>query len=442
MVILYMKKIIIIFKGDKDMDVIVTPSALKGELVINPSKGICHRAIIAASLSKGISVLTNVSYSEDVETTIRAMESIGARFTREKNSLVVEGSDVKRMNNIINFNDSTSSMRFIIPILLTNSTEITFNGNQSIASKSIQLYLDLFDKQGIYYRKGTDSLPLYIKGAIKPGVINSSKDTPSQLLSGLLFALPLLDGDSWIEIDPKSKNEIHLDLTISVLKKFGITIEYEEDNHAFHIPGNQTYKSTSFFVEGDFSHAAFFFCGGCINGNLVLKNLNSCSKQSEFKIVDDIKFFGGNIIWRNNDTAIVSKSDTKSTVIDFINNKDLIPPLCVLAAFSEGETVFVNASNNKTKDSDRISALAEELSKMNIDITSYPDGLRVKGKSKVRGYLTVDARSDHRLAMALTIAALNADGPVRILNADAINKSYPNFYLDIMSLGGKIAFED
>ena len=216
------------------MDVRIKPGKLKGNVIIPPSKSLAHRAIIAASLAKGKSVISNIQFSQDIKATIAGMEALGAKITKYNDYLEIEGSDVKRVSNIIDANESGSTLRFLIPIALVSHEKITFAGHNRLVKRPLDIYYDLFDKQGIKYSHPEDSyLPLELEGKLKSGVYEVRGDVSSQFITGLLFTLPLLDGDSQIVITTKLESKGYIDLTLDILSLFGIEIPSEQNSHEY-----------------------------------------------------------------------------------------------------------------------------------------------------------------------------------------------------------------
>ena len=199
------------------MDVIITPNKLSGSVVIPPSKSLSHRAIIAASLAKGKSKISNVMYSNDIKATINAMRACGAKIVEYKYYLIIEGSDVIRKESVIDANESGSTIRFMIPIALVSNEEITFVGQNHLVKRPLDTFLEIFDKQGIKYERGEDYLPLKVNGGLKSGEFTVRGDISSQFITGLLYALPLLDGDSVIHISTEMESKGYIDFTIDIL---------------------------------------------------------------------------------------------------------------------------------------------------------------------------------------------------------------------------------
>lgn len=421
------------------MNVIIHPKKLKGDVIIPPSKSLSHRAIIAACLAEGESVISNISFSKDINATIGAMEALGAKVVKEGNTLYITGSKIKRVGDLIDANESGSTIRFMIPIALVSSEPITFSGKNHLVNRPLDSYFEIFDKLGITYTHPTEAyLPLHVNGGLKSGIYEMRGDISSQFITGLLYALPLLDGDSKIVITTNMESIGYIDLTLDVLKDFGIKVinnNYKE----FIIEGNQKYKPNNYTVEGDYSQTAFYLVGGALGNDINLLGMKEYSLQGDKKIIEDIKSMNGDVTFING-VLKCNPSDTIGSTIDFSQSPDLGPALTVLASLSEGTSHFVNASRLRIKECDRITCMLEELNKMGASITETYDTMTINGVKELKGCV-VDSHNDHRIAMALAMAASVSNGDVKILNAECVSKSYPHFWEDYIKLGGSVDFE-
>ena len=420
------------------MDVIITPNKLHGEVIIPPSKSLSHRAIIAASLASGKSKISNVLYSNDIKATINAMRACGAKIEEFEDYLIIEGSNVIRKENIIDANESGSTIRFMIPIALVANEEVTFIGHNHLVKRPLDTFLEIFDKQGIKYERGEDYLPLKVKGGLKSGEFTVRGDISSQFITGLLYALPLLDGDSIIHISTEMESKGYIDLTIDILKMFGIEIE-NRNYQEFYIKGNQKYKPCDYIIEGDYSQSAFFLVANALGADIKLKAMEEKSHQGDKKIIDDMKAFGFDSKFSNGE-LILSGNESKGAVIDFSQSPDLGPALTVLASLSKGRSEFINASRLRIKECDRITCMKEEINKLGGNVTELQDGMIIDGVDMFHGGV-VDSHNDHRVAMSLAMATLKMDGELKILNASSVSKSFPHFWKVFESLGGKIRYE-
>lgn len=420
------------------MNVIITPNKLEGSVVVPPSKSLSHRAIIAASLAKGKSKISNVLYSNDIKATINAMRACGAKIEEHEDYLIIEGSDVKRFENVIDANESGSTIRFMIPIALVNSEEITFVGHNHLVKRPLDTFLEIFDKQKIEYERGEDYLPLKVKGGLKSGEFNVRGDISSQFITGLLYALPLLDGDSIIHITTNMESKGYIDLTIDILAMFGIEIE-NRNYQEFYIKGNQEYKPHDYVIEGDYSQSAFFLVANALGANIKLKAMSEKSHQGDKKILKDMEDFGFKTSF-NNGELILTEKNPHSATIDFSQSPDLGPALTVLASLINGRSEFINASRLRIKECDRITCMKKELEKLGGRVTELSDGMIIDGVDRLQGGV-IDSHNDHRVAMAFAMASLKMDGELKIINASSVSKSFPHFWKVFEQLGGKVRYE-
>lgn len=422
------------------MNVTITPAKLKGSVVIPPSKSLSHRAIIAASLAEGKSVIKNIIFSDDIKATIKAMKACGATIDEYEDYLEITGSKVKRVSDVINANESGSTIRFMIPIALTIDEPICFMGENNLVKRPLNVFTDIFDEQGIKYEVGEDYLPMKVYNALRPGTYKVRGDISSQFITGLLYALPLLNGDSTIEITTKLESKGYLDLTMDILKKFGIVIE-TKDYKVFSIKGNQSYKPCDYTVEGDYSQVAFWAVANTLGASIEMKCMNKDSYQGDKKIIDDIRDFGGKVYFKD-DSLFADSVITHGATIDFAQSPDLGPILTVLAALSEGESKFINVERLRIKECDRVTCMVEELRKMGAILSDEGDHMYIMGVDNLSGSLELDSHNDHRIVMALAVASICSTSPIKIHNAGAIKKSYPHFFKAFESVGGIVAYED
>lgn len=414
----------------------ITPSPLKGDINIPPSKSLAHRAVICAGLSSGISNIDNIIFSEDIKATTMGMESFGIEINRKDESINIKGkSQLKLIKNNINCNESGSTLRFLIPIALFTGEEVSFEGRGKLVSRPLDVYYEMFKDQGIEYRNNNGQLPLTVKGILKPGTFYVKGNISSQFITGLMFALPLLAGDSKIMVTTELESKGYIDLTIDCMSKFGVKVE-NKDYKEFYIKGNQNYISRNYRVEGDFSQAAFWIVAGILGANVKCKDLNLKSLQGDKAILNIVKEMGADIKV-SEDFVEACESKTKGIVIDASECPDLVPILSVLGALSEGTTKIINAERVRIKECDRLKAMKTELTKVGADIEETQDGLIIRGKSSLKGGV-VDSWNDHRIAMAMAVASIKCEEPMIITNSEVVKKSYPEFWEDFKMLGGII----
>lgn len=417
----------------KMMNIKLRPSFLEGEVTIPPSKSYSHRAIICASLAKGKSRIDNIILSDDILATINALKAIGAKIDFSDNSLIINGVEkIELKENLIDCNESGSTLRFMIPILAGSAQEFQITGKKSLMNRPLTIYENLIDElNGVY--EHTDNIikikcNLISKEYIVPGNVSS------QFISGLLFVLPLLDGDSKVIIENEFESINYVLMTLDVMKKFGVIATLE--NKMIYIKGNQRYKNKDYFVEGDFSQMAFFAVAGTINGNIKCLGMNHNSIQGDKAILKVLKQMGAEIELIDNG-YIFRKYTTLGKVIDISQTPDLGPIIALVAALSIGVSELVGAKRLRIKESDRLESIYDTLTKLGVDVIIKEDSLIISGQGSLTGN-TVDSYNDHRIAMMASIASIRSDSYIELLDAKAINKSYPNFYEDFKSLGGII----
>ena len=419
------------------MKVLIRPKKLNGVIDVVPSKSYSHRAIIAASLSKGRSVIKNVLFSDDINRTITCCEAFGAKISKFENYIIVEGSKVLRVNESVNVGESGSTIRFMIPIMLINSMPMEFIGENNLVNRPLDAYYKIFDEQEIKYSHPNDKhLPLKTEGGLKSGEFSVLGNVSSQFITGLLFALPLLNGDSKINIIGNLESKAYIDLTLDILSLYNIEV-VNNNYESFYIKGNQEYVASDYVVEGDFSQAAFFLSMGVLGNDISLGCMNMESLQGDRKIIDDIKALGGNILYSDGLLKALP-SDLKGTVIDFSQSPDLGPVLSVLSSLACGNTKFVNAGRLRIKECDRITCVKDELNKLGANVSESETEMYFNGVEKLHGSLELDSHNDHRIAMSLAVASTICDTPLLIENAGCVKKSYPHFWSDFVKLGGDI----
>ena len=421
----------------------VYPAKLNGDIKIPPSKSMAHRAVICASLSGGISRLTNIDYSDDIIATIKAMESLGAVIVKKEDYLEVTGinsKDNKVKSNIererlIDCNESGSTLRFLVPIAALFDGINRFIGRGNLGKRPLDTYYNIFDEQGIKYSYKEGILDLRTEGKLKSGEFKVKGNISSQFITGLLFTLPLLDGDSKIIITTEMESKGYIDLTLSAIKDFGVEIinnNYKE----FIVKGNQNYKSRDYRVEGDYSQAAFFLCADALGNEITANDLKLDSLQGDKEVIDILERIGVKFESKNSSLIGKSNGQLKATVIDGSQCPDIIPVVTLVASICEGTTEIINAERLRIKECDRLAAVTSELNKLGADIKEKQDGLIINGVKKLKGGAEVWSHKDHRIAMTLAIASTVCEEPIIIKDYECVSKSYPEFWNDFKNVGG------
>lgn len=420
------------------MKIKIYPSKCSGEIKIPSSKSMGHRAIICASLANGKSIISNLDYSDDILATIDGMRKLGANIQCEKDRLIIEGIENfdSLKDKIIDCNESGSTLRFFIPIFSLTGEKISFTGRNRLLKRPQKIYEEIFKEQNLYYFQDEDKIE--IKGKLKAKEYFIDGNISSQFISGLLFTLPLLEENSIININPPFESASYIDLTMEVLKEFGITIN-KVTPLRFEIQGGQKYIAKDYKVEGDFSQLAFFAVLGALNNDLKCIGVKHNSKQGDKAIIDILKKSGVKIE-EIEEGYLIHKGKIKDCEIDLGDCPDLGPILNVLAMYGEGEFKIFNAGRLRLKESDRISAMEEELKKIGVEIETTEDEIKILGKKNYLGNIEVFGHKDHRIVMSLAIVGTILEKPIIIDGAEAVEKSYPKFFQDLESLNIKIEY--
>jgi len=411
------------------MERYLEPSIIKGTIKAPASKSMTQRAIAAALLADGQSIIHNPSYCDDSLAAMSIAVGLGARVEPQVNELKINGSAILKEPKL-NCGESGLAIRMFSPIAALYPAEIKMVGSNSLKKRPMFMIEEALNQLGVKCTSSGGFLPLTIEGPIVGGFCEIDGSVSSQLLTGLLMALPLATGNSEIRVN-NLKSKPYIDMTIQILKSFGITVE-NKDYNLFRIKGNQKYVPHSYIVEGDWSGAAFLLVAGAINGQLSVSGLRSDSMQSDKSIVNALEKAGAHII-SGEDQIDITRSELKAFEFDATESPDLFPPLVALASYCEGKSTIKGVSRLIYKESDRAKALKEEFGKMEIKIEIDDDLMYVIG-GKPQG-ARVESHDDHRIAMAIAITSLGASGKVSIRDSQCVAKSYPGFFDDLRHVG-------
>lgn len=418
----------------------VNNSKLKGVVQVPPSKSMAHRAIICAALSSGVSTIENIDYSDDIKATIDGMISLGASIEKDDDRLIITGAfnkDARRKAvRTIDCNESGSTLRFLVPVSLLFDGMTKFVGRGNLGKRPLDTYYDIFKAQGISYNTVDGRLSLMVKGKLDSGEFTLAGNISSQFITGLLFTLPLLEGDSKIILSTELESKGYIDLTLACMKDFGISIE-NNNYKEFIIKGNQGYISRDYRVEGDYSQAAFYLCADALGSDVGVKDLRRGSLQGDKEVIDILERMGAKFKFEDNLKCHV-ENELVSTLIDGSQCPDIIPVISLVAALSKGKTEIINAGRLRIKECDRLKAIATELNKLGAKIEEKEEGLVIHGVQELEGGVEVWSWKDHRIAMTLAIAATRCKKPIIIKDYDCVSKSYPRFFDDYKMLGGSV----
>ena len=411
------------------MKVTITPTQLKGSITPPPSKSQAHRLIIAAALAEGESVLTNVAFSQDITATLSCMEVLGAGSRRMDGMLSITGIGNRRTQcgtcmcglPHLDCGESGSTLRFLIPIALAAAGGGIFTGRGRLLARPQKPYADLFAAKGIFFAQEAQAIT--VGGVLEPGRFQLPGNVSSQFVTGLLYALPLLEGDSTVELTTPLESRGYVDMTLQALEQFGVAVEQRPDG--WHIPGGQTYRPIRTAVEADWSQAGFWYAAAGTGHAVTVIGMHTDSAQGDRAIAELMEVF-----------------DRPERTIDVSQIPDLVPPLAALAALRPGETRLVNAARLRMKESDRLSAVTDVLTALGAQVEEGEDFLTITGSDALPGGVTVSGHNDHRIAMMAAIAAARCAAPVTVTGAECVAKSYPEFWADYERLGGRIRRED
>ncbi len=397
------------------MDIRITPGPLAGTVVPPPSKSIAHRAILAAALAGG-GTISNLAASQDIEATRRCIAALNA-----------EGPDLP----LLDCGESGSTLRFLIPLALVLRGDGIFTGRGRLMERPQKPYFDIFDEKGIFYEQKDGALT--VRGALTPGEYRLPGNVSSQFVTGLLYALPLLDGDSEIILTSKLESKGYVNMTLAVLKNFGVTAEHQFYNRfakraapegqwyeRYMIPGNQAFQSGDVTIEPDWSQAAFWMAAEFLGSDVEVAGMNYNSVQGDRAI----------------DKQFVLLGRPQDYTFDSSVFPDLVPPLALMAAVRSGTVCLTNAARLRMKESDRLTTVAQTLNALGAQVEEGPDFLKIRGRDGLTGGVTVDCCNDHRIAMMAAVAATRCAEPVTLLGAECVSKSYPNFWEEYKRLGG------
>ncbi len=390
------------------------------------SKSEAHRALICAALSGSETKLICTDTNADIDATASCLCALGASITRTGDGFTV--SPINRLNKAqaLDCNESGSTLRFLLPLACALGADCSFLMRGRLSSRPLSPLYELLDDSGISLSPQGKS-PLSTGGELACGEYHLAANVSSQYISGMLFALSILEGESMLCLDGSIESAPYIEMTVETLKKFGASIKFDGNSNTYYIKGKEKLTSPgTVHIGGDWSNAAFFLCAGAIGKNAVtLTGIDKNSTQGDRAVLNILAEMGADI--RENDGEItVSPSQLHGVSIDAANIPDLVPILATVASVAHGETTVYNASRLRLKESDRIESVCSFLSALGADISPTDDGMIIHGKNALSGG-SADSFNDHRIAMSAAIASLVCENEVKISRFEAINKSYPSF---------------
>lgn len=418
------------------MNVCVSPGSLTGTVPAISSKSDAHRILIAASLSDApTKVLCNVR-SEDILATVNCMRALGAQIDDADGAFTVKPlrRDVSENAVCLDCGESGSVLRFLLPVVSALGKSGVFTGRGRLPERPVTDLRQVMEAHGVRFSE-PGAFPIRTDGTLTAGKFTLKGNVSSQYVTGLLLALPLLEGDSEIELLPPVESASYIRMTLDTLRTFGISVECTKNR--FLIKGGQRYRSPGeVTVDGDWSNAAFFLTAGALGGPVTVTGLRQDSVQGDKAVLRVLREMGAQITVQG-DAVTVSGKSLHGVPIDAADTPDLIPILSVAAAAAKnGITTVSNAGRLRIKESDRLAAICDCLRRIGVACTETDDGLVIEGGQAICGG-TVNGFCDHRMVMSMAVAASVSQGAVTIEGAQAVQKTYPHFFDDFQKLGGK-----
>lgn len=423
------------------MKVLIKPSELSGKVSAVASKSFAHRLLILAALADNKTNIKCSESSEDINATINCLSALGAQIISTSDGYTVIPVNYNNIikKSIMDCGESGSTLRFLLPVACALNADSIFIGHGRLPGRPMEALYNALTEYGCSFTFD-DGYIVKCGGQMRGGRCTLPADISSQYISGLLLALPLVREDSVINLTGSVESADYISMTLSAMKLFGIEIEAEFTNNTLSINGGASYISPgNAEVEGDWSNAAFWLCAGALGGaGVECYGLDTDSAQGDRAIADILKAFGA-VISQNDHHIKIKGSQLRGIEIDAKNIPDLVPVLALAASVAQGRTLIKNAGRLQFKESDRLFTVAKTLSDLGSNIAQTENGLIITGKKRLTGG-RINAFGDHRIAMMASIASVVCENPVIIDNAEAVNKSYPTFFRDFASLGGKVEY--
>lgn len=416
------------------MDITVRPSTLKGKIEAPPSKSLTQRAIAAGLLARGTTLIHDPSFCNDSLAAIRMAEALGAAVSIEGRSITVVPGPLSASPVILHCGESGLALRMFSPVAALLSDEVTLTGEGSLLKRPVKMISEALSQLGVTVRTNNGYLPVTLRGRLKGGRLVIDGSTGSQLLTGLLMALPLAGEESIIEVS-ELRSRPYIRLTLKLLEDFGIRIKSTGFSQ-FVIPGNQSYHPCEYRVEGDWSGAAFLLVAGVLAGtpgeDVTVSNIDVSSMQADRAIIQALKDAGA-LMTVSAAGVTTARSELRAFTLDATDCPDLFPPLAALASCCSGTSRIRGVGRLAHKESDRGGAISEVLAALNVVSSIEGDELLITG-GEINGAV-VSSHNDHRIAMMAAVMALRSTGAVTIEGAEAVDKSFPDFFKTLALTG-------
>lgn len=414
------------------MDKVVGRASVRGCVTPPSSKSYAQRALAAALLAEGRSLLRNIDFCDDTLSAISCIEALGAKVERLDAGILAVDGGLKPQTDRLHTGESGLATRLFTPIAALHSKPIVIDGEGTLLHRPMTMMIEPLRALGVKVRDGGGRLPIEVCGPICKEYVEVDGSVSSQFVTGLLMALPCKESDTVVRVG-KATSKPYLDMTIATAEQFGVEIEhnnYEE----FFVRGSQRYRAVDISIEGDWSGAASWMVAGAIAGEVTVENISMLSRQADVAVTRALVRAGAEVV--SDDSSItVRQRALRAFEFDATDSPDLFPVLAALAAACEGESVIYGTHRLEHKESNRAEAIRNEYEKLGIEVELDDDAMRIRG-GRLRGGVRVESYGDHRMAMSLALTALRADEPITISGAECVAKSYPDFFevLDRISL--------
>ena len=403
------------------MNIRIRPVPLHGAVTPPPSKSQAHRLILCAALAEGRSIIRNLAFSQDIRATLGCVSALGASWTEQESGVIavngIGGREFTGALPHLDCGESGSTLRFLIPVALAVAGGAEFSGRGRLMQRPQKPYFDLFDQMGIKYEQKDDRLR--VEGRLRAGEYRMAGNVSSQFFTGLLYALPLLEGQSQIIPTTALESEDYIRMTIQAQKLAGLSVE-ELPGGGYAVQG-QCYRPMDVAVKADWSQAGFWYAAKNLGSDLTICGMDEQSLQGDRRIAEFAALLG-----REGDREI-----------DASQCPDLVPPLAAMAALRRGDCRITGAARLRIKESDRLAAVTAALNAMGARVEEFPEELLIHGAGSLKGGAVIDCCNDHRIAMMCAVAATRAKGGETVLQgAECVRKSYPDFWQVYRALGG------
>ncbi len=412
----------------------IRPSKISGRIAAPSAKSAMIRATAAAALADGLSEIVRPSLCDDAVAGLGVAAALGAEVVREEGLIRITGP-LRPRGGILDCGESGLCLRMFAPIAALGKERTVLEARGSLLTRPVGMMEETLTGLGVSVTSRHGFPPLCVEGPLRAGRIAVDGSVTSQLLTGLLLALPLCREDSRLSVSGL-KSRPYVDLTISMLERFGVSASWDRDLDIIEVRGRQAYRPCRYEVEGDWSGAAFLLVAAALSGRVTVDRLSLDSRQADVRCLAALRDAGA-AVSISGDSVTVEAGGLEAFEFDAVDCPDLFPPLAVLAGFCRGRSVIHGVERLRHKESDRAAALVEEFSRLGAALGVRGDALWIEGGGLDGGIL--DARGDHRLAMAGAVAGLRAAHGVRVVGPEAVAKSYPGFFADLAALGGDIS---